>query len=246
MRTAFLTTMFAMTFAAALCAADAPGPAPASRPATRAATPQDPAALLPADGADVDVMRLTASPREQELAAKLQRAVAQDPVWWKGHVAKAKIGEPLAYDARLGLTREEYAEYQTLTMGLARQKVIKATVTRTGGRVTLRFGDQLPDMPELVLDAAAGSVATPMGVAAERSTIVATEDQKVTGPWSGVQWRAQEIDDKRGTKLFLKVAIGKRTRDGRGLLYYDARRVTPAGREQVTQILLYDLAAPRP
>jgi len=86
----------------------------ASPPEQKPVAPLDIESLLPADGTVMDVMELKAPPRLEELAAKLQQTVAKDPEWWLAHVRKAKPGEPIPYDARLGLSKEEFDEFLSL------------------------------------------------------------------------------------------------------------------------------------
>ena len=56
-------------------------------------------------------MTMRYTDRANELMLKLQAAVATNQDWFLEHVKRAKPGEPLEYDPRLGLTKEAYAEY---------------------------------------------------------------------------------------------------------------------------------------
>jgi hypothetical protein len=67
--------------------------------------------VLPSGRCELEVMTIRFSDRANELALKLQTAVATNQDWFLEHVKRAKPGEPLVYDRRLGLTKEEYAEY---------------------------------------------------------------------------------------------------------------------------------------
>ena len=67
--------------------------------------------LLPSGRAEVELMTMRYTDRANELMLKLQAAVATNQDWFLEHVKQSKPGEPLEYDPRLGLTKEEYAEY---------------------------------------------------------------------------------------------------------------------------------------
>lgn len=227
----------------ALCVALAAG----SSLAQKTASTSDVAELLPADGKAVDVMQVQAPPRLAEFARKLQQAAAKNPDWWRAHVQKAKPGEPLPYDARLGLTKKEYEEFLSLSskMTLMKVKVAKVGVKRDGPRITLNFGDDLPGMKEVVLDLKAGTVTTPFGVAADRSRILASERQKATGPWDGIQWKLEKVDKEPAGGVVVNFALGKLKESGRGILYYDVRQVGEKSMTRVSYVLQYDLKPSR-
>jgi hypothetical protein len=203
--------------------------------------------LLPADGTAIDVMELKAPPRLEALNKKLQQAVAKDPDWWLAHVQKAKPGEPLPYDARLGLTKEEHGEYLSLTkkITLTKVKAAKVRVQRDGQRIVLSFGDDLPGLKEMVLDLKADTVTTPFGVATERSRIRASEGQRATGPWDGIQWKLEKVEEEPASATSVKFALGKLKESGRGILYFDVKQISEKSRTVLYYLLQYDLKPSR-
>lgn len=199
--------------------------------------------LLPADGTAMDVMELKAPPRLEELTKKLRRAVAKEPDWWLAHLKKAKPGEPLPYDARLGLTKEEYGEYLRLArkMTLTKVKTAKVQVKRAGGRVVLSFGEDLPGFKEVILDLKADTVTTPFGVMTERSRIRASGGQKATGPWDGIQWKFARSEEEPPRLTLVTFALGKLKGSGRGILYYDVKQGGEKSRTGFSYVLQYGL-----
>jgi hypothetical protein len=195
----------------------------------------------------MDLMALKAPPRLEELTKKLRQAVAKDPDWWLAHIQKAKPGEPLPYDARLGLTKEEYKEFLRLgqNMTLTKAKAAKVRVKRDGGRVVLSFGEDLPGFKEVVLDLTADTVTTPFGVTTERSRIRASEGQKATGPWDGIQWKLEKAEEDPARITAVKFALGKLKGSGRGLLYYDVKQVGEKAKTVFSYVLQYDLKPSR-
>lgn len=217
------------------------------------ATGQEPARavelkdVLPKDEAAVAVMQIGASPRIALLTKKLQEAAAEDPDWWQAHVKKAKPGEPLPYDPKIGLSKEEYQEYLDLakTLGLTKLKTVKVRVKQDGRLVILTFGDDLPALKEAVINLKDDSVTTPYGVAATRSVIKAAPGQKATGPWNGIQWKLENVDLATGKGTIVKFAIGKLKDTDRGIIYYDVKQVTDDSRTFLHYVLFYDLNAAR-
>jgi hypothetical protein len=71
------------------------------------------ASLFPSGGA-ATLLELTLSLRANELAGKMQAGMQKNQVWLLTALARSKPGEPLPWDERMGLTREEYAEFLRL------------------------------------------------------------------------------------------------------------------------------------
>jgi len=199
--------------------------------------------LLPKDGATVDVLQLAPSPRSTELAKKLQNAAAKDPDWWKSHVSKAKMGQPLPYDAKMGLTKEEYQEFLDLSKkrSLTKVKSVKVNVKRGDNLATLTFGNALPGLSEAIINLKDDSVKTPFGVTDTRNAVVADPGQRVTGPWDGTEWRLEQGSPTTGELTIVKFAIGKLKDTGRGILYYDVNQTSKGARVRHQYILQYDL-----
>jgi hypothetical protein len=181
------------------------------------------------------------------LTKKLQEAAAKDPDWWQAHVKKAKPGEPLPYDPKMGLTKEEYKEYLDLgnTLGLTKLKTVMVRVKQDGTRVTLTFGDGLPGLKEAVINLKDDTVVTPYGVATSRSVIKASPGQKATGPWDGIQWNLEDVNLATAKGTIVKFAIGRLKDTERGIIYYDVKQITDDSRIALHYVLFYDSKAAR-
>jgi hypothetical protein len=204
-------------------------------------------ALLPSDGTTADVMQMTYPRGMDELTKKLAQAIAKNPDWWAEHVKKAKPGQPVAYDVRLGLTQEEYTEYLSLSKKAVFKKVktAKLNVKRNGERVVLSFDDRLPNLKPIELDLKADVVITTYGTAADRSQITASEAQKATGPWDGVQWKLVSVEEKPARSTSIQFALGKLKESGRGILYYNVSQVSEQSRVNVYYVFQYDFKRDR-
>jgi hypothetical protein len=207
----------------------------------RAELPPDVIRLLPSDGVTVDVMQPAFSKRLQELAVKLQAALAKDPEWAQSHVSKAKPGEPLAYDEKLGLTKEEYDEFLALTKkgGMSKVASEPIRVLREGDRVVLQFGARFQGMERIELDLKKDSASTPAGEVADRKPISASE-RAGPGPWDGVQWKSKGFEEDI-SRPSMSLALGKLKGSGKGILYYRARAAPSNSAAPVQYVLFYDL-----
>ena len=201
-------------------------------------------ASLPNGRVKADVMVLAAPPRASELGAKMLAAVQKDQEWFLAYVRKATPGEPLPYDRRLGMTSQEYAEYLRL---LSQTTLVKSDETelvfkRTpDGRITITVSDALSDMAGIVIDTRLDTIETPYGRAEHHSEIAASEDQRATGPWNGIEWECQKTSPTGITNM--NFALGRRTKDGRAILYYTANRLeADAKPRHVSRILIFAFA----
>jgi len=223
----------------ALCLALATAGALADEPASSLSLES----LLPADGATVDIMGFV--PRFMELGKKLQEGVAKHPVWWLAQGALAKPGEPIAYDPRLGMTKEEYQEYLDFTkkMPLLKAKSVKVRVTREDEKVTLDIGEDAPGLKKVVLDLKEETLTTPFGVATEGDWGESPEDRRspLLGSWTGVSWELKKDEKEPPSTSQVRFGIGKLKENGRGVLYYDVKHLSEKSRIRSFHVLQYDL-----
>jgi hypothetical protein len=195
--------------------------------------------LLPADGTEVDVM----GPPERfaELSKKLQGGLKENPGAFVGGVLKAKSGEPIAYDPRLGLTEEEYREFLELAQNLKFEKLGSLTlkVACTDNGVKLDGGEFLPELSKITFMLMEQHVQTPFGKCMNAAEVHASDGQKATGAWSGVQWKLEQLLPPSDVTL----SLGKLKGSGRGLLIYRVRGFEGLKPKSILYVLIYDLPA---
>jgi hypothetical protein len=201
------------------------------------------AQLLPIGVVAADVMEIAAPPRFTELTTRLQAAARRDPAWWTAHVRAARPGEPLAYDARMGLTEPEYREMLALADSMvirpAARAELKISAAARGWRI--EGGPSLPELQSVEIDTVVGDVRTPMGRAGSAKRIRANENQRVTGPWDGVQWQHEDASIAAGSGTAITFALGRLRESGRVLLYYDAKQAAGGAlTARATRILRFD------
>src|SRR5579862_7530439 len=67
--------------------------------------------VLPVGQREIELMAVQFSPRHAELSQKMQGSLATNKDWLLDQIKRAKPGQPLDYDIRIGLSKDEYAEY---------------------------------------------------------------------------------------------------------------------------------------
>jgi hypothetical protein len=203
-------------------------------------------ALIPTGTVRVTVMNLVSPPRLEQLTARFQAAVQKEPGWWSEYmVANARPGEPLPYHPGFGITEAEYDEMLGLfgQMRLAPAAEVEMTVHASGDRrFRLNGGRHLPELTGIVIDLGRNRVETPFGATTTRNPIAASERQQATGPWTGVSWKYDGVDETAMSGAHVRLALGRLEESGRGILTYDAGRLHEGVvQARVKRTLTYDL-----
>jgi hypothetical protein len=175
-----------------------------------------------------DVMQPATSPRAAELSAKLQSAIRTDREAWASDVRKPQEEDRLAWNERLGLTRDEHAELQRelgqMQLAKASEAVIEF-VRAADGRVMLSAS--LPELSGIVFDVDNDAVDTPFGRATQRTDVIGSDAQSGAGRWNGAQWTLDAPGDTPLTGTTVRIALGTLLEDGRGILIYEAKKLEP-------------------
>ncbi len=174
--------------------------------------------------------------------AKVEAAARKDPKWFREFSAQAKPGVPLPYDERLGLTKEEYADYLALwskrefkpseeVMLLLRQSAGDTwSITSTGGAAnisTLRFvaKDDLFRSPNGDL---------------KRIEDIKADPTSILGEWTGSEWKFEEETSLGKTKE--NIAIGRFTDNKYGLIVYRVQEMSAEGTRLLDRSLVIRFA----
>jgi hypothetical protein len=187
-------------------------------------------------------------PEIDKFVAKVKTAARKDPKWFSEFSAQAKPGLPLPFDERLGLTKEEYAEYLDLwskrefkameeVMLLLRQSSSDTwSITSTGGASTistLRYSSK-----EDVFRSPNGELKRLEDIKAEPSSIL--------GEWNGLEWRFEEETSLGKTKE--NIALGRFADNNFGLIVYRAQELSTEGTRLLDKSLVvrFPIAKPTP
>jgi hypothetical protein len=79
-------------------------------------------------------------------------------------------------------------------------------------------------------------VRSPFGILPATTPVVPSDAQHVTGPWGGPSWHLETVDTATITGVAATFTIGRLTRTGQTVIYYDATRAdagTITGRASV-------------
>jgi len=184
--------------------------------------------LLPVGQVEVTVLELGVPPRFTELATRIQEAARANMEWWIAHTRSTPEGQPMAYDARMGITEADYKEMLSLAESVVMQRgsagMLRISTIPNGWR--LEGGTAFPEVTGVEIDTVARVVRTKFGELREFKVVEANDEQRATGRWTGAQWNLSDIDDATTTGVVASFVLGKLEANNRTLLYLDAKRAS--------------------
>lgn len=188
------------------------------------------------------IMELTAPRVLHEISLKIQTAAQNDQVWFKSYIEENAEIRPLPYHPRLGVTEVEYQKLLTLMGQLEMQEtgstLLKVQRLEDGGFQLLSDDESMP-LNGIRMFPAENFIETGYGDLGEFSEINQSNPNSPTGRWTGLQWKKAERTADR--ILAVKLAIGKRTDEGDGIIYYDVKNFSAGVAEEYSVILVYPL-----
>ncbi len=169
-------------------------------------------------------------PKEMDkYLAKVESAARKDPKWFREFSKQSKPGIPLPYDERLGLTKEEYADYLALwnkrefkameevMLNLRQSAGGTWSITSTGGASTistLRYSEK-----EDVFRSPNGDL--------KRIDDIKADANSILGEWSGAEWKFEEETGLGKTKE--NVALGRFAGNQYGIIVYRVQELSTEG-----------------
>ncbi len=168
-------------------------------------------------------------PEIDKYVAKVEAAARKDPKWFREFSGSSKPGLPLPYDARLGLTQAEYAEY----LNLWNQRKFKPMED-----VMLLLRQTSGDTWSITSTGAAGLLSTlrysaktdvfrsPNGEL-KRIDDIKADATSILGEWTGMEWKFEEETSLGKTKENL--ALGRFADKKYGLIVYRAQEISSGG-----------------
>lgn len=168
-------------------------------------------------------------PEIDKYVAKVEAAGRKDPKWFREYSSHYKKGIPLPFDERLGLSKEEYAEY----LALWNKREFKPM---EDVMVLMRKGSG--DTWSLITTGSASSLSTLRYVAKDdefhspngtlkRINDIKAEATSVLGAWSGCEWKFEEETSLGKTKE--NIALGRMADQNYGLIVYLAQEFSTEG-----------------
>jgi hypothetical protein len=203
---------------------------------------------FPSDHArSAKVMELSASPELESVGRKIQKAMTENPEWFMSFMSKTPKGQPMPYDEKLGVTKEEYKLLLENKLQLKQVATIDINFKQIDEeRIKIVAPSESP-LNGLVISA--DQVVTPHAILTRDGVINNTDENSATGPWSGLRWHFFDDDNHEAqgkaldeTKLkSIQFSAGKLKRSDEWIIYYDVKDIdVPAGRhEQFSYIIYY-------
>jgi hypothetical protein len=188
-----------------------------------------------------EVVRITIPNEFLKFRDLLNQAQKADPEWFKSHQEKAGLENPIPpYDAKLGLTKEDYDKYVGLWEQRAYKRVedgeVSVMLTQDGedGWVINVSGRGMP-VSLLKYITEKDQFESSNGILA-RIKDIKSPKESVYRDWSGQEWRYFNDGDLVKTKENL--AIG-RSGDGQyGMLIYSLQELSGEGRPLADNLLI--------
>lgn len=201
--------------------------------------------LLPMDKpVSARVMQVGIPPAAVKLTERFKAALASKPEWASAYVAKYKDARGgLPYHENMGLSKAEYAELirSTRQAQLFQTGTVELSALRQpDDSIMLRTKPHMAGIDGIVIDGAGQAVTTRFARMTEVKAIDNANPDSPTGRWAGTQWRHEATAADR--MLSVKFALGKRTAQGDGMLYFDLKDVGGGKNEAFSEILLFPAA----
>ncbi len=178
--------------------------------------------------------------------AKVETAARKDPKWFREFSAATTPGTPLPFDARLGLTKEEYDEYQKLWAARefkAIEEVVLLLRESPGNTWTLSSTGKAETLTTLRYTAANDSFRSPNGLL-KRIADITSEPASILGAWSGLEWKFEEETGLGKTKE--NIALGRFADNRYGIIVYRAQELSSEGTRLLDKSMMIRFPLSRP
>jgi hypothetical protein len=184
------------------------------------------------------------SPSEQDLIARYAAAVRDNPSFWMKISEHDRAAGLPPYDPGMGLSADDHGELVRLTprLRMAPQRQAPLSfVLETVDRFEIDGGTDLAELSGVVIDLAKDEITWPGGRCGRHVAFSATEYYTVSGPWEGVLWACEYLDEPATTGSKVYFALGWSPDTGRTILHYDAKQMIDGElRLSVAQVVVFD------
>lgn len=198
--------------------------------ATAAETPKIFAGILEPNVSVRAQIGMVLPPRDiAKYDVKVEASARKDPKWFREYASQFKPGAPLPYDERLGLTKEEYAQYIVLW----NQREFKSME-----EITLMLRPGSGNTWSIIATGKASSISTlrysekedifrsPSGDL-KRIEDIKADAASALGEWTGYEWKFTEETEYDKSKQ--NFAIGRFADNKYGVLVYVSQSVSTSG-----------------
>jgi hypothetical protein len=194
--------------------------------------------LLPTGTINADVMDgILQEPRQIELSNKLQSAVKQNYAWFVDYLKSVPQGQPMSYHVKLGVTKEEYAEFMDLidNIEIISTGTQQITIWTKDDIIQFKSGNKLSLLDSLRIDlknniVLFGHLKLPFG-----DTLNITSNKNaLKSKWTGYSWILEEpkvyspdeLKDLNNLKMKqYKLTIGQLDKNGKTYMSLKGREI---------------------
>ena len=198
--------------------------------AQEASTPKIFEGLLTKDKAVKGQIGMVQPPTEiDKYVAKVAASARKDPEWFKEYSGKAKPGVPLPFHDKLGLTKEEYADYLKLwgqREFKAREEIILLVRESSDKSWIITATGDASTLSTLRYQPSTDTFRSPNGKLTRLEDINAPADS-ILGAWKGREWRFEEETGLGKTKE--NIAIGHSGDGKHGMIVYRVQELSSTG-----------------
>lgn len=200
--------------------------------------------LVPVQSVTADVMKVEFSKRSQELAARMQRALADKQQWFLEYMKTHANEGRLPYHESFGLTKEEYDEFLASSKSTSLQKTtqIPLTIVRTKDVVEIRFDETKNSLQPISIDLAKETAATPLATMESPKKRDSGPEGGALGPHRSYTWKSRTGSVESGTWTSVEVSIGTILASGKKFLRYHVQQFADSKPQvQFETLLFYEL-----
>jgi len=188
--------------------------------------------VLPDEPLVADVMKLQMDPEAMEIVSRFNQAMEEDPAWWVKYSMEYDFTsnglDAIPYHPKMGISEEEY---EVVIAGFHELDIYKV------GEFDLWFERVGPDtvrvqsrslnqyLGAMTISFAGETVTTPNGKATGQIKIGLEDQEELdfaspVGEWQGWLWERKPSLLGILTQANIRVGLGRRTEDGRGVFFY--------------------------
>lgn len=152
--------------------------------------------LLPNNKVTADIMDgVLQNPRQVELMKKFQSAIKENYDWFLEYMKTVPEGEPMPYNAKLGLTKEEYTELMAFMNNVEVVSTGKEEIVIEIKDNFIRFKshNKLAGLDSLIIDLKSNIVTFGQYKMTFADTLNITTDQNgLKSKWTGYSWKFED------------------------------------------------------
>jgi hypothetical protein len=194
--------------------------------------------LLPNSTVKADIMDgILQNPRQVELTNKFQKAIKENYDWFLEYIKTVPEGEPMPYNEKLGLTKEEYSELMAYMENVEVVSTGKENISIEIKDNFIRFKshNKLADLDSLIIDLKNNIVTFGQYKMVFADTLnITTNKNGLKSKWKGYSWKFEipenlDITDLKDLSTLnmvqYKFTIGRLEKNGKTYMSLKGREV---------------------